>query len=106
MRDRECQQEDCDRKERHPKSKVWRPKEKADEVEATSVNMVFILPMGFKAPSDEDIEQVVVQLPLDLVPSTFEKPEDKERKHLRPFLFKGYVNGKPMTKMLALQEMW
>ena len=68
--------------------------------------MVFILPMGFKAPSDEDIEQVVVQLPLDLVPSTFEKPEDKERKHLRPFLFKGYVNGKPMTKMLALQEMW
>jgi len=73
---------------------------KADEVEAASVNMVFILPMEFKAPLD-DIEKVVVQFLLDLVEATFEKPEDREHKHLKPLLLKGYVNGKPMTKMLV-----
>ena len=41
------------------------------------------------------------QLSLDLVPATFEKLEDKERKHLRPLLLKGNINGKPMTKVLV-----
>ena len=101
MRDRECQQEDCDRKERHPKSKVWRPKEKADEVEAASVNMVFVLPMEFKASSDGEVEQAMAQLSLDPMQATFEKPGNKERKHLWPLFMKGYINGKPMTKMLV-----
>ena len=42
-----------------PKSQVWCSKEKADEVQAASFNMVFILPMEFKAPSDEDAEQAM-----------------------------------------------
>ena len=50
------QQEDRARRERRPKSIVWRVKEKADEVEAPSVNMVFVLPMEFKASSDEEVE--------------------------------------------------
>ena len=41
-----------------------------------------------------------MQFLLDLVEATFEKPEDREHKHLKPLLLKGYVNGKPMTKML------
>ena len=101
MRDRECQQEDCDRKKRHPKSKVWCPKEKADEVEAASVNMVFVLPMEFKASSNEEVQQTMAQLSLDPMQATFEKPGDKERRHLWPLFMKGYINGKPMTKMLV-----
>ena len=30
----------------------------------------------------------------------FDKPGYKERKHLKPLFMKGYINGKPMTKML------
>ena len=33
--------------------------------------------------------------------ATCDKPEDKERKHLRPLFLKGYVNGKPMKKMFV-----
>ena len=50
------QQEDRARRERRPKSTVWRVKEKADEVEAASVNMVFVLLMEFKVSSDEEVE--------------------------------------------------
>ena len=42
-----------------------------------------------------------MQFSLDHVPAMFEKPEDRERKHLRPLLHKGYINGKPITKMLV-----
>ena len=43
---------------------MWRTKEKTDEVEAASVNMVFVLPIEFKAPIDEDVEKDVAQLSL------------------------------------------
>ena len=59
MQHREHMQGEYGRHDSLSKSQVWRTKEKADEVEATSVNMVFILPMEFKAPSDEDTEQAV-----------------------------------------------
>ena len=87
------QQEDRARRERRPKSTVWRVKEKADEVEAASVNMVFVLPMEFKASSNGEAEQTMAQLSLDPMQATFEKPGDKERKHLRPLFMKGYING-------------
>ena len=63
--------------------------------------MVFFLPMEFKAPSDEVVEQAMSQLSLDPMQATFHKPEDKERKHLKPLFMKGYINGKPMIKMLV-----
>ena len=63
--------------------------------------MVFILPMEFDASSDEEVEQTMAQLSLDPMQATFEKPGDKERKHLGPLFMKGYINGKPMTKMLV-----
>ena len=43
----------------------------------------------------------MAQLSLDPMQAMFEKPEDKERNHLRPLFMKGYINGKPMTKMLV-----
>jgi len=80
---------------------VWRAKKKADGVEPMSVNMVFVLPLEFKAPSDEAVEHAMAQLSLDPMRVTFDKPEDKERKHLRPLFMKGSINGKPMIKMLV-----
>ena len=43
----------------------------------------------------------MVQLSLDPVQATFEKPEDNKREHLKPLLHKGFVNGKPRMKMLV-----
>ena len=43
----------------------------------------------------------MAQLSLDPMQAMFEKPEDKERNHLRPLFMKGYIDGKPMTKMLV-----
>ena len=101
MHDHECQEEDRAHKDRHPKSTVWHPNEKLDGVETASVNMVFVLPMEFKASSNEEVEETMAQLSLDPMQATFEKPGDKERKHARPLFMKGYINGKPMTKMLV-----
>ena len=97
MHDHECQEEDRAHKDRHPKSIVWHPKEKLDGVETASVNMVFVLPMEFKASSDEEVEETMAQLSLDPMQATFENQGDKERKHLRPLFMKGYINGRPMT---------
>jgi hypothetical protein len=48
-------------------SQAWRIKQKTDETTpSTSINMVFILLMEFKAPADEDSEGVAIaQLMLD-----------------------------------------
>jgi hypothetical protein len=53
---------------------VWHVKGKADESEpSASVNMVFILPMEFKAPSDDEEEE----RRMDPVQDAFDKLEDK-----------------------------
>ena len=38
---------------------------------------------------------------MEPVPATFEKPEDEKRKYLKVLLLKGFVDGKPVTKMLV-----
>jgi hypothetical protein len=65
--------------------------------------MVFILPMEFKAPADdEEVEQpATAQLTLDPVQATFDKPKEKERQHLRPLYIKGHVDCRPMTKIMV-----
>jgi hypothetical protein len=83
---------------------VWRVKQKADETApSASVNMVFVLSMEFKAPTDDEEakELAMAQLTLDPMPATFDKPDEKERRHLRPLYIKGHVDGWPMTKMLV-----
>jgi hypothetical protein len=64
--------------------------------------MVFVLPMEFKAPSDDvEEERAMAQLTLDPMQAAFDKPEDKERQNLRPLYIKGHVDGRPVTKMLV-----
>ena len=51
--------------------------------------------------SDEDEPDLVAQLTSEPVPATFEKPEDEKRKYLKAFFLKGFVDSKPVTKMLV-----
>ena len=92
------------------KSQVWCVKPKADDwqdpgLSAAPVNMVFMLPREFMVPNDDEeepeLEEVVAQLTLEPVPATFEKPEDEKRRHLKALFLKGFVDGKPITKMLV-----
>jgi len=69
------------------------------------VNMVFMLPMEFLAPSSDDKEvdfsDQLAQLALDPMTAIFEKPADNERQHLKALFVKGRVDGQPMTKILV-----
>ena len=57
------------------------------------------------APDDDDeeqdLEEAMAQLNMEPIPATFEKPEDEKRKHLKALFLKGFVDGKPVTKMLV-----
>jgi hypothetical protein len=59
--------------------------------------MVFMLPMEFLAPSDDEEEVIlsnqVAQLALDPMMAIFEKPTDDERQHLKALFVKGRVDG-------------
>ena len=92
------------------RSQVWRVKPRADddqgpESPAASVNMVFMLPSEFKAlnleETDSEEEPAAAELALDPISATFEKPKDEKCQHLKALFLKGYVDGKPMTKMLV-----
>ena len=57
------------------------------------------------APCDEDcqpeLEDAMAQLNLEPLPATFEKPEDEKRQHHKALFLKGFIDGKPVTKMLV-----
>jgi C4-type Zn-finger protein len=67
--------------------------------------MVFILPMEFMAPVSDgemsDTEGGMAELALDPMLATFEKPEEKKRRHLKALFLKGQVDGRPVTKLLV-----
>ena len=66
--------------------------------------MVFMLPKEFMAPVDSDTseeEEGLAQLTLDPTPAIFEKLEDEKRQHLKDLFLKGFVDGKPVTKLLV-----
>jgi hypothetical protein len=59
--------------------------------------------MEFKAPTDDEEveEQAIAQLTLDPMPTTFDRPEEREHRHFRPLYIKGHVDSRMMTKMLV-----
>jgi hypothetical protein len=74
--------------------------------------MVFILPAEFRAPSkcrqkefdgegydEEELGEAIAQLALQPQQATFDKPF--QHRHLKALYMKGFVDGKPMTKMLV-----
>jgi hypothetical protein len=61
--------------------------------------MVFVLPLEFYAPNRKELP--VAQLDFELWPVIFEKPWEKDYKHLKALYLKGYINGHPVNKMLV-----
>jgi hypothetical protein len=100
-------QEDLYREEsssnERPEHRQWQLKHKGKGPSA-DINMVFMLPMEFLAPSDDEEEVVlsdqVAQLALDSMMTIFEKPTDDERQHLKALFVKGRVDGQPVSKIL------
>jgi hypothetical protein len=61
--------------------------------------MVFILPLEFYAPDRKELP--VAQLDFGPRPVIFEKPREKNYKHLKALYLKGYINSHPVNKMLV-----
>jgi hypothetical protein len=90
------------------RSKVWRPKPKDDGVKddkpQVDMNMVDLLPKEFMALIDLDVfdeECGMAKLTLEPTQAIFEKPENEKIQHLKALFLKGFVNGKPITRMLV-----
>jgi hypothetical protein len=90
------------------RSKVWRPKPKADELKddktQADINIVVFITKEFMALVDLDVfdeELGMAKLTLEPRQAIFEKPEDEKRQHLKALFLKGFVNGKLVTKMLV-----
>ncbi len=68
-----------------------------------SVNMVFTLPTEFGARQADvdEVEEESAKLILSPEQAVFEKPEGTDNRHLKPLYVNGYVNGKPMSKMMV-----
>jgi hypothetical protein len=61
--------------------------------------MVFVLPPEFYAPDRKELS--VAQLDFGPWLVNFEKPQEKNYKHLKALYLKGYINGHPVNKMLV-----
>nr|ABA98732.1 retrotransposon protein, putative, unclassified [Oryza sativa Japonica Group] len=76
---------------------------KGKSVVTAPVNMVFTLPaeFGIDQADVDEIEEESAKLVLSPERAMFEKPEGIENRHLKPLYINGYVNGKPMSKMMV-----
>jgi hypothetical protein len=107
LRNRELKQAGVQRKQ------VWRPKDKLEgSGRSAPACMVYFLPNEFMGPAnqvvqketsldindDEQLGGLMVQLVL-AKQATFDKPA--KNRQMRPLYLKGYVNGKPLTKMFV-----
>jgi hypothetical protein len=88
------------KKESRPGKREWHPKQtKADGMTSAGTNMVFVLPPEFYPPDRKELP--VAQLDFGPQPVIFEKPQEKNYKHLKALYLKGYINGHPVKKMLV-----
>nr|ABA97351.2 retrotransposon protein, putative, unclassified [Oryza sativa Japonica Group] len=76
---------------------------KGKSVVTAPVNMVFTLPaeFGIDQADIDEVEEESAKLVLSPEQAVFEKPEGTENRHLKPLYINGYVNGKPMSKMMV-----
>jgi hypothetical protein len=69
--------------------------------------MIVLLPKEFMTPIDSDVsdeELGMAQLgwlQLEPTQAIFEKLKDEKRQHLKALFLRGFVNGKPITRMLV-----
>ena len=87
---------------------MWRAKQTADRGQpSTNIQMAFLLSSEFKAPVDQEVysdfdeseyEEIVAKL-IVVHQAIFDKPV--KHRHLKALYVKGFVDGKPMSKMLV-----
>ena len=90
------------------KTQVWRIKQIADRKQpSANIQMAFLLPSEFRAPVDQEVysdfdeseyEEIVAKL-MVIQQAIFGKPV--KPRHLKALYMKGFVDGKPMNKMLV-----
>ena len=86
---------------------VWRAKQTTDKRQPTAnIQMAFLLPSEFRAPTDQEVysdfdeseyEEIVAKLTV-IQQAIFDKPV--KHRHLKALYVKGFVDEKPMNKML------
>ena len=87
---------------------VWRAKQTADKRQpSANIQMAFLLPSEFRAPTDQEVysdfdeseyEEIVAKLTIIQL-AIFDK--SVKHRHLKALYVKGFVDGKPMNKMLV-----
>jgi hypothetical protein len=88
------------KKESRPGKREWHPKPtKADGMTSAGTNMVSVLPPEFYPPDRKELP--VAQLDFGPQPVIFDKPQEKNYKHLKALYLKGYINGHLVKKMLV-----
>jgi len=90
------------------KTQVWRIKQIANSKQpSANIQMAFLLPLEFRAPVDQEVyldfdeseyEEMVAKLTV-IQQAIFDKPV--KHRHLKALYMKGFVDGKPMSKMLV-----
>ena len=74
---------------------------------SANIQIAFLLPSEFRAPADEEVyldfdeseyEEIVAKLTV-IQQAIFDKPV--KHRHLKALYVKGFVDGKPMNKMLV-----
>ena len=90
------------------KTQVWHTKQIADKKQpSANIQMAFLLPSEFRAPADQEVysdfdeseyEEIVAKL-MVVQQTIFDKPV--KHRHLKALYMKGFVDGKPMNKMLV-----
>ena len=87
---------------------MWRAKQIANRKQpSTNIQMAFLLPSEFRALADQEVysnfneleyEEIVAKL-IVIQQAIFDRPV--KHRHLKALYIKGFVNGKPMNKMLV-----
>ena len=90
------------------KTQVWRAKQIADRKQpSANIQMAFLFPSEFRAPADQEVysdfdeseyEEIVGKL-MVVQQAIFDKPV--KHRHLKALYMKGFVDGKPINKMLV-----
>ena len=87
---------------------VWRANRTADRGQpSANIQMAFLLPSEFRAPAYQEVyldfdesenEEIVAKL-IVIQQAIFDKPV--KHRHLKALYVKGFIDGKPMNKMLV-----
>ena len=90
------------------KPQVWSAKQIVDRGQpSANIQIAFLLPSEFRAPTDQKVyldfhkseyEEIVAKL-IVIQQAIFDKPI--KHRHLKALYVKGFIDGKPMSKMLV-----